>query len=143
MSNTILIKRSGTANAIPSSGNLSLGELAINYTDGNLFYKDAGGTVKVIASNQTFTLSGNISAGNISTGGLITATGNIGGGNINTANIVSAGGNVIAGNINTVGIANIGTLTVTGNTNLGNVGNVRIDGGSNGYLLTTDGAANR
>jgi hypothetical protein len=142
MSNTILIKRSGTANAIPSSANLSLGELAINYTDGNLFYKDAGGTVKVIASNQTFTLSGNISAGNISTGGLITATGNIKGGNINTANIVSAGGNVIAGNINTTGIANIGKLTVTGTTNLGNVGNVTITGGSNGYLLTTDGTGN-
>ena len=142
MSNTILIKRSGTANAIPSSGNLSLGELAINYTDGNLFYKDAGGTVKVIASNQTFTLTGNISAGNISTGGLITATGNINGGNINTANIVSAGGNVIAGNINTVGKANVGSLTVVGTTNLGNVGNVTITGGSSGYLLTTDGAGN-
>lgn len=142
MSNTILIKRSGTANAIPSSANLSLGELAINYTDGNLFYKDAGGTVKVIASNQTFTLSGNISAGNVTTGGVVTATGNITGGNINTANIVSAGGNVIAGNINTTGIANVGTLTVTGNTNLGNVGNVTITGGSSGYLLTTDGAGN-
>ena len=94
MSNTILIKRSGTAAAIPGSGNLSLGELAINYTDGNLFYKDAGGTVKVIASNQTFTLSGNIAAGNISTGGLITATGNIIAGNVVTVGQVSATGNV-------------------------------------------------
>jgi filamentous hemagglutinin len=94
MANTILIKRSGTAAAIPGSGNLSLGELAINYADGTLFYKDGGGTVKVIASNQTFTLSGNIAAGNISTGGLITATGNVQGGNLTTVGQVSATGNV-------------------------------------------------
>ena len=49
MSNTILIKRSGTAAAVPSSGSISLGELAINYADGNLFYKNGTGDVKVIA----------------------------------------------------------------------------------------------
>ena len=60
MSNTLLLKRSGTANAVPASGNLALGELAINYTDGNLFYKDGGGTVKVIASNQFSSVVGNV-----------------------------------------------------------------------------------
>ena len=94
MSNTILLKKSGTANAIPGSGNLSVGELAINYTDGNLFYVDGGGTVKVIASNKTQTLTGNISAGNVISSGQVTATGNITGGNLITVGLVSATGNV-------------------------------------------------
>jgi hypothetical protein len=40
---------STTAAAAPTSGNLTNGELAINITDGKLYYKDNGGTVKVIA----------------------------------------------------------------------------------------------
>jgi len=38
MANTIKIKRSGTATQVPSS--LEHGELAINYTDGKLFYRN-------------------------------------------------------------------------------------------------------
>lgn len=40
---------STTASATPSAGNLANGELAINITDGRLFYKDNGGTVRVLA----------------------------------------------------------------------------------------------
>ena len=40
---------STTASAAPTSGNLVNGELAINITDGKLYYKDNTGTVKVIA----------------------------------------------------------------------------------------------
>ena len=40
---------STTAAATPSAGNLANGELAINITDGRLFYKDNGGTVRVLA----------------------------------------------------------------------------------------------
>jgi hypothetical protein len=38
MANTIKLKRSGTATQIPSS--LEYGELAINYADGKLYYKN-------------------------------------------------------------------------------------------------------
>jgi hypothetical protein len=48
MANTILIKRSGTTSAVPSS--LSHGELALNYADGLLYYKNA--------SNQIVSLAG-------------------------------------------------------------------------------------
>lgn len=41
---------STTAAATPSAGNLASGELAINITDGKLFYKDNGGVVQVIAT---------------------------------------------------------------------------------------------
>ena len=40
---------SSTTTNTPSAGNLANGELAINIADGKLFYKDSGGTVKVIA----------------------------------------------------------------------------------------------
>lgn len=58
---------------------------------------------------------------------------------LNSINGFSVGsdGNVIIdgnGNINTP------ILTVTGLSNLGSVANITITGGSNGYVLTTDGA---
>jgi hypothetical protein len=42
---------STTASAAPTAGNLVNGELAINITDGKLYYKDNGGSVQLIASN--------------------------------------------------------------------------------------------
>ncbi len=45
MANIVKLKRSGTANAVPVANSLEYGELAINYTDGILFYKDASNTV--------------------------------------------------------------------------------------------------
>lgn len=69
-----------------------------------------------------------------------------------SANTVQvATGNITAGNIRANVLANIpGNLRVTGNVNfsgsqavnLGTVANVRISGGTNGYVLTTDGLGN-
>ena len=39
MSNTITLKKSGVAGNAPASGDLSLGEIALNYADGHLYYK--------------------------------------------------------------------------------------------------------
>jgi hypothetical protein len=44
---------STTAAAVPTSGNLVSGELAINITDEKLYFKNAAGTVKLLASNST------------------------------------------------------------------------------------------
>ena len=51
---------STTASAAPTAGNLTSGELAINITDGKLFYKDNSGVVQTIAYKNTpiSTLSG-------------------------------------------------------------------------------------
>ena len=45
MANIVKLKRSGTANTTPLANSLEYGELAINYADGILFYKDASNTV--------------------------------------------------------------------------------------------------
>jgi hypothetical protein len=47
---------STTASAVPVNTNLANGELAINITDGKLFYKDNSGVVQTIASKSTSTI---------------------------------------------------------------------------------------
>jgi len=96
MTNTVLIKRSGVANSVPGSGNLIAGELAINYTDGNLFYKNSSNVVTVIASNQFLSVTGNVTAnyfignGSQLTGISVTTIAN----GTSNISIVSANGNV-------------------------------------------------
>jgi hypothetical protein len=46
---------STTAAAAPTAGNLAPGELAINITDGKLYYEDNAGVVQVIATKATAT----------------------------------------------------------------------------------------
>lgn len=50
MASTIIIKNSSTASAVPGSGSLAVGELAINTADNKLFAKNSAGTVTLIAS---------------------------------------------------------------------------------------------
>lgn len=68
-----------------------------------------------------------------------------------SANVLQTTGNVVAGNIRANTLANIsGNLRVTGNVNfsgaanvtLGSVANLKISGGFNGYVLSTDGLGN-
>lgn len=47
----IALYNSTTAAAVPVAGNLVNGELAVNITDGKLYYKDNLGAVKLLASN--------------------------------------------------------------------------------------------
>lgn len=48
MANTIQLKRSSTAGAVPSAGSLAAGELAVNTADGKLYTKKDDGTVVAI-----------------------------------------------------------------------------------------------
>jgi len=54
----IYLYSSGTTGNSPSAGNLGAGELAINYTDGKLFYKDNANAVQVIGWKTTPTTAG-------------------------------------------------------------------------------------
>lgn len=57
MANIIKIKRSGTANSAPLANSLEYGELAINYADGLLFYKDLSNTVVSFDISGTFNIT--------------------------------------------------------------------------------------
>ena len=46
----IKLKRSGTTNSQPQATDLQLGELALNYADGKLYYKTSAGAVAAIGS---------------------------------------------------------------------------------------------
>lgn len=48
----IQLYHSTTATNVPDAGNLAAGELAINTADEKLFFKNASGTVKVLASTS-------------------------------------------------------------------------------------------
>jgi len=120
MTNTVQLKRSSVANSIPGTGNLVPGELAINYTDGNLFYKNSSNVVTVIASNKFVSVSGNVTGdyfiGNGSQLTGINATSSqISNGTSNVA-IVAANGNVqvaVAAVANSV-VMGAGSLFVQG-----------------------------
>ena len=49
MANTVVLKRSSVQGKVPTTGDLALGELALNTNDGNLFFKrDVSGTESVV-----------------------------------------------------------------------------------------------
>jgi len=74
---------STTASAVPVNTNLANGELAINITDGKLYYKDNTGTVKLLASNTSTTNVSSISFGSTgltpatATTGVVTVAGTL------------------------------------------------------------------
>lgn len=121
MANTILIKSTGNATAAP--GSLEYGELALNYYDGNLFYKNSNSNaISVIASNKTITLSGNVVGGNVITSGSITANGAI-----RSNGAISSVGNITVG----AGSYFIGDV-------LGNITGNLVVPGSNGWIIYND-----
>lgn len=87
MSNQITLKKSSVASKVPAAADLAYGELALNYADGNLFFKNSSNTVTAIASTQ-----------------FVSVTGNVTGGNINATQTISAVGNVVATNFFATGI---------------------------------------
>ena len=75
MANTILIKKSGTPSSTPTASELAYGELAINYADGKIFYKNSSNVVADISGSAT----GGTSAGGGNTQVQFNNTGVLGG----------------------------------------------------------------
>lgn len=55
MSTTIKLKKSGATGNIPSNSSLEFGELALNYADGILYYKNATNTISQISGSAANT----------------------------------------------------------------------------------------
>lgn len=61
---TLVTKNSSTASAVPGTGDLVQGELAVNVTDKRLFTKNAGGTVVEVGTNpSSLVVDGNVGVG--------------------------------------------------------------------------------
>ncbi len=64
-------KRSEVAAAIPTSGQLEAGEIAINITDGKFYTKTTAGVVKEVGGAGSVTLQGATNSGNSTTNDII------------------------------------------------------------------------
>jgi hypothetical protein len=64
----IALYYSSTATNVPTAGNLVNGELAINITDGKLYYKNNSGVVTLLASASAAALTLPVSIANGGTG---------------------------------------------------------------------------
>jgi len=117
---------STTALAVPTAGNLADGELALNITDGKLYYKD-GGTVKLLASNGG---SSPVTSFQTSLGGLTPSTA--------TTGVVT-----LAGTLNTSSGGTGLTSYTAGDLSYYATGTAltKLGIGSAGQILTSTGAA--
>ena len=68
MTTVIKPKRSETSLAVPTSGQLAVGELAMNVTEGKFYTKTSGGTVKEVGG------AGSVTLANVTTNGASTTT---------------------------------------------------------------------
>jgi hypothetical protein len=114
----ILTSTNGAA-ATPKVTVLSTGNVGI----ANAAPVDTLAVTGTMYGSSTLVAVGNITGGNLSTGGSATATGNIVGGNIATAGLVTVTGNVSAGNVISLGVVTAGAagVTATGNVRGGNL----------------------
>jgi hypothetical protein len=99
---------------IGSSGNVGIANAAPLHTFA------VTGTVY---GSSTLTAVGNVTGGNLLTGGSATATGNIVGGNLITAGSATVTGNITSGNIISLGAVSAGAagISTTGNVTGGNI----------------------
>lgn len=82
----ILLYGSATASAVPAAANLTNGtggsEIAINITDGRLYYKDNNGVVQLIGAKLNSVLAAALASAPVGSGSVVLASGVTGTGNV-------------------------------------------------------------
>ena len=111
----------GTSNVVQISQSGNDGILATPVSTGNLIIRtNVSGTTYTVATalgaNGTFAIANAATVGTT-----LSATGNVTGGNVLTGGLLSATGNVTGGNLVTLGLANVASASVTGNVDAGNL----------------------
>lgn len=132
-----------TAAAVPTNTNLVNGELAINITDGKLYFKDNTGTVQLLANAFASTPVSSINFGTTgltpatATSGVVTVAGTLNVVNGGTGQTSYTNGQLLIGNTtgNTLTKA---TLTAGANITITNgAGSITIDAANSGGTVTT------
>lgn len=104
MTSKIILKKSSVASKVPVVGDLEFGELALNYTDGKLWYKTATNTIAQLnAGGSTFT-GGTVSGATFITDSTSSTTSG-------TGALKVTGGVGIVENLNVGGLINKLTIT--------------------------------
>jgi hypothetical protein len=99
---------SSTTTNAPTAGNLANGELAINITDGKLFYKDNANAIQVIAWKTTPTSAGGTGLTSFTANGILYASSTSA---LATGSVLTFDGTTLTNNSNTV-LGDAGTDTV-------------------------------
>ena len=145
MANTIITKNSSTASAVPTTGQLVQGELAVNVTDKRLFTEDNGGTVVELGVNPTSVTTGNLTAtGTVSIPDNAISGDKVEGGTINaitintlTSGTVDINGGAIDGTA--IGATTVSTGAFTNLTASGTLATNAITDASGGNTATING----
>jgi hypothetical protein len=131
----ILIYASGTATNVPLAANMtssaSGAELALNYADGKLYYKNSSGVVTLLAgAGGAGIVAGSNTQVQYNNSGVFGAS----------ANLTFNGTTLTAGGLTTTGTTSTGVLSVTGNTTLGDAAGdtVTVNGTITSNLIFTD-----
>jgi hypothetical protein len=122
---------STTASAAPTTGNLVNGELAINITDGKLFYKDNAAAVQVIGWKTTPATAGGTGQTTYTTGDIIyaSATNTISKLGIGSTNqVLTVVGGVPAWAASTGGVTSFSAGTTGFTPNTGTTGAITLAG---------------
>ena len=130
-----LIDLSVTGNVVAGNVYANSGTIGATFLDGTL----------TTSSQPNITNVGILTS--LTTSGNIAASGNITGGNANVTGRITAANLAVTGNItfsnSLIANANANVnFAVASTVNLGSLSNVKISGGDNGYVLSTDGAGN-
>jgi len=126
MSNKIILKKSSVGAKVPLTTDLEYGELAVNYADGKLYFKNSSNAINFVGSssatetltNKSLTLGSNTLTGTVAQFNSALTDGDF----ATLAGTETLSNKTLASPVIT------GTLTVSGST------------GANGYLLTSTGS---
>lgn len=128
--NIVQLKRSATATTIPTAGQLSAGELAINTVDETIFFKNSSGTVKKLSAMSDLT----------SNMMLLTGAQTIAGVKTFSSSITCTGTGINTTNGGTFSIAGPGTLnlaTDATSVSVGSGANGTVDVGAAQFVRTS------
>jgi hypothetical protein len=75
MSNQIILKKSSVGAKVPVAGDLTYGELALNYADGKLYFKNSSNAINSFGSSSATETLSNKTLSNPTIDGTITSTG--------------------------------------------------------------------
>ena len=131
MANTIILKRSATPGKVPTTGQLALGEIAINTHDGLIYIKKDDGTPSVVQIGGVTSVNGETGAVTIDTGD-VTENGNLYFTNARARSALSAGTGIsynsstgaisTTQNLSTAGSPTFAGLVLTGSVDItGNI----------------------
>ena len=140
MANTIILKKSSVAGKVPLSGDLTFGEIALNYADGKIYYKNTATNIDFIGNGGTFTntLSITNTTQSVSTTtGALTVSGGVGiGGQLNVGGTTST----FAGNLSIGTTYNGSQLVVAAQTST-NIASALT--GTNVHIIGANSSNNR